>query len=94
MHTIKPLDQEMLKRFSLTVSTIVTLGEHLLAGGLGSTELECLSDDMCSKGANIFRIGIRDQFTKDYGSQDSLMELFGLQPKKIAESIENLYRSI
>ena len=50
MHTIKPLDQEMLKKLSLTVSTIVTLDEHLLAGGLGSTVLECLSDGMRSNG--------------------------------------------
>jgi transketolase len=95
MHTIKPLDEYNLKIISNDVAAIVTLDEHLLAGGLGSAVLECLNDDRLNKTSKkIFRIGIQDQFTQDYGSQDSLMESFGLQPDQIADSVENMYRNI
>ena len=88
MHTIKPLDVGGVKRFSNDVSTIVTLDEHLLVGGLGSAILECLNEDDNARTKKVLRLGIRDQFTNDYGSQDSLMESYGLQPNQIAKKIE------
>ena len=91
MHTIKPLDEEKLIDLANNVSIIVTLDEHLLAGGLGSAVLECLNDSDGNKQNNIYRLGIRDQFTDDYGSQEHLLESFGLLPEQIADTIENIY---
>ena len=91
MHTIKPLDEKKLISLANTVSTIVTLDEHLLAGGLGSAVLECLNDTKGNKQNNIHRLGIQDQFTNDYGSQENLLESFGLLPEQIANTIEKIY---
>jgi transketolase C-terminal domain/subunit len=47
----------------------------------------------------LVRIGIPDQFPAGYGSQDSMMESFGLQPEQIAQRIretacgQNIYKS-
>jgi transketolase len=89
MHTIKPLDEDVLKRLAGSVPMVVTLDEHLLAGGLGSAVLEFLNDKMGTSAPQILRIGIADRFTEDYGSQDGLMETFGLQPNQIACTIKN-----
>jgi transketolase len=89
MHTIKPLDKSALKNLAKNVSLVVTLDEHLLTGGLGSAVLECLNDELGTGAPQILRIGIRDQFPEGYGSQDSMMEAYGLQPNQIAAVITN-----
>ena len=43
---------------------------------------------------NIIRIGIKDQFTQDYGSQESLMELFGLKPSQIAQTVIEFFEKL
>ena len=53
-----------------------------------SKKPECLNEDDNTRTKKILRLGIRDQFTNDYGSQDSLMESYGLQPNQIAKTIE------
>ncbi len=86
MHTIKPLDKESLTHFSATASLIVTVEEHVLAGGLGSAVLECLVDANALK-VPVKRLGIPDVFAKHYGGQDDLLNTYGLQPPQIAETI-------
>ena len=67
---------------------IVTLDEHLLNNGLGTAILETLNDAGSAPLPKIRRLGIQDQFTRHYGSQDTLLEQFGLQPHQIVEDVE------
>ena len=86
MHTVKPLDTEALLAHAATASLIVTVEEHVLAGGLGSAVLEVLADAN-RLGAPVKRLGIPDVFAKHYGTQDDLLKTYGLQPPQIADSI-------
>ncbi|MES9855326.1 MAG: transketolase C-terminal domain-containing protein [Sedimenticola sp.] len=92
LHTVKPLDTSALLRRLPGVRLLVTVEEHVLAGGFGSAVLEELIDVGASLPA-VKRLGIPDRFTVEYGSQDSLLEGFGLQPEPIATSIRTALAS-
>ncbi len=86
--TVKPLDAGLLLKHAATADMIVTLDEHLVSGGLGSAILETLNDEYAGKLPEIQRLGIKDRFTANYGSQDEHLEHLGLQPEQIAAFIE------
>ncbi|KIL97749.1 Transketolase C-terminal section [Paramagnetospirillum magnetotacticum MS-1] len=86
MHTVKPLDCEALKALVPGRDLLVTVEEHLLAGGLGSAILECLVDCGVTL-PKVKRLGLPDSFTKEYGSQDSMFETYGLKAEQIATTV-------
>lgn len=86
MHTVKPIDTQALLSHGAAASLIVTVEEHVLAGGLGSAVLETLADEN-ALGVRVLRLGIPDVFAKHYGGQDDLLKTYGLQPPQIAETI-------
>ena len=94
MHTIKPLDTEALGRCAKGVQVIVTLEEHITSGGLGSAVTEALVGDGSERPPRIKRIGIPDAFAKHYGSQDDLMEAYGLQPTQIVDAVRRTISSL
>ena len=81
MHTIKPLDEELLLDVARRFKTIYTVEEHQVTGGLGGAVAEFLSEEMPTK---IVRIGVNDRFGES-GRAGELMNHFGLD----AESIYN-----
>ena len=87
MHTLKPLDQKAVLDWAGKVETLVTVEEHILQGGLGSAVSGLLMDNGDGPLPKVVRIGIPDQFPTGYGSQDLMMESFGLQPQQIAQRI-------
>ena len=68
MHTIKPLDEEILIKYAKKTKKIVTIEEHSIIGGLGSAVSECLSEKAPTK---MLRIGMNDVF----GESGKAMEL-------------------
>ena len=86
MHTIKPFDHEGLIQAGETAKLVVTIEEHVLNGGLGSAVLESLSDYGIVK--KVVRLGIPDVFAEQYGSQDIIMEGFGLDPDNIVKTVK------
>jgi transketolase len=89
MHTVKPLDTEALVQHAKNADIVVTVEEHTLLGGLGSAVVDALIEEMPGRTPPIVRLGIPDVFAKKYGSQDQLMELYGLQPPGIAQSVRD-----
>lgn len=87
MHTVKPLDTERLLTLASKVRLLVTVEEHTLAGGLGSAVVEALADHLGRRQPAVLRLGIPDAFASEYGTQDSLLETYGLQPEGIARRI-------
>ena len=61
MHTIKPIDKEVIKNSSNT-KLIITLEEHNIIGGLGSAVSEKLTD--IGLNTKLLRLGIRDTYSK------------------------------
>lgn len=89
IHTLKPLDADAILHHAAQASQIVTVEEHVLNGGLGSAVAECLADGGMT-GVALKRLGIPDVFAAHYGSQDDLLETYGLQPKQIAQTVKDL----
>ncbi len=86
MHTIKPLDTELLDKLSTKVSGIVTVEDHSVIGGLGSAVSEYLSENNPTK---IHKIGVRDRFGESGGSEE-LLDLVGLTVNSIESAARTL----
>jgi len=87
MHTIKPLDTELLKQVFLSHKLIVTVEEHTIIGGLGSAVSEYKAT-LANTPAQIF-IGMNDTFDVKIGSQKFVWEQYGLTATQIAQKIQN-----
>ncbi len=74
IHTIKPLDEDLLLELAERFDTIYTVEEHQIIGGLGSAIAEFLSE---RKPIRIIRIGINDEFGES-GKAEELMHHFKL----------------
>ena len=88
IHTIKPIDKETILKHSKKKKLIVTVEEHISAGGLGSSVLEILSDNF-KHFPSLIRIGLETKFPKNYGTQDSLQDALGLSNRNIEKKILN-----
>ena len=91
MHTIKPIDADIIKEISKSHNLIVTVEEHSIIGGLGSAVSEQLS--VMNQKPPLLSIGIPDTYGKA-GSYESLLQKRLLLPSQIANTIENRYYSL
>ena len=82
MHTVKPLDRELILSTAREIGKIVTIEEHFVAGGLGSAISEICSQEYPVK---IKMIGIGDHFASN-GPYEELLRQHGLQPDQIFET--------
>lgn len=81
MHTIKPLDEELVLKAAKETGCIVTSEEHSVIGGLGAAVCEFLSGT-CP--VPVVRHGVDDQFGRS-GTANAVLEYFGLTPEVLAE---------
>jgi transketolase len=91
MHTIKPIDVNIIEEISKSHNLIVTVEEHSIIGGLGSAVSEYLST--LNQKPPLLSIGIADKYGKA-GSYESLLKKRLLQPDQIANTIINRYYSL
>ena len=87
MHTSKPLDHAALTHWLPRVDGVVTVEEHTRIGGLGSAILEFCSDEMPEQAVKIARIGIPDHFADQYGSQNSLLDHWGITVDALCDAM-------
>ena len=90
VHTVKPLDDKAILDLVADVQHVVIAEEHTRIGGLGSAVTDLLTSRLGNRIPAITSIGIPDVFTDKYGSQDDLLELYGLQPAQLAETVRRL----
>jgi len=83
--TVKPLDDAAVLVLARRVPRLVTVEEHSRIGGLGSAVAELLIDNRLP--TPLLRLALPDRFPEDYGSQEHLLEVAGLDPKGIAQSV-------
>jgi len=81
IHTIKPIDKEILKKAAEKTGCIVTAEEHNVIGGLGSAVCEALAE-ACP--VPVLRVGINDCFGKS-GKAGDLIDEFGISSRFIVE---------
>lgn len=81
IHTIKPLDEELVLASAKKTGKVVTAEEHTVIGGLGSAVCDCLSEKHPTP---VLRIGMQDTFGES-GPANALVEKYGLDGKGIYE---------
>lgn len=84
IHTIKPLDEELVIKAAKETGKIVTVEEHSVIGGLGGAVAESLCEKCPTK---LLRIGIEDTFGES-GPAAELIEKYGLDAKGIYSKIK------
>lgn len=83
IHTIKPIDSELIARYAAKVSELFTVEEHSVIGGLGGAVAEVLCT---THPAKLTMIGINDRFGLS-GTSSELLAYFGLTAKAIADKV-------
>ena len=81
MHTIKPLDEELVLKAAKETGCIVTSEEANVLGGLGAAVAEYLSEN-CP--VPVVRHGVNDEFGRS-GKAPLVLEAYGITPEGIAE---------
>ena len=84
IHTIKPLDTELVCAAAKETGRVVTVEEHSVIGGLGSAVCECLSE---KEPVPVKRIGIYDVFGES-GPAAALLEKYGLDGEGIYKQVK------
>ena len=84
IHTIKPIDRELVVASAKKTGKVVTVEEHSIIGGLGGAVAEVLAEEAPTK---MLRIGMMDQFGES-GPAKVLIEKYGLDAKSIYEKVK------
>ncbi len=82
IHTIKPIDEELLVACAKETGAIVTAEEHSVIGGFGAAVCECLAENYP---VPVMRVGVNDAYGRS-GKVPELLEIYGLTAKNIAEN--------
>ena len=84
MHTIKPLDTNLVTELAKRCGALVTAEDHSIIGGLGGAVAECL---VSHYPVPLERIGVQDRFGESGGS-DELLEMLNMKAKNIADAAQ------
>lgn len=84
IHTIKPIDEELIIKAAKETGVIVTAEEHSIIGGLGSAVAEVVSEK-CP--VPVLRVGVKDTFGES-GKPNELLEKYGLTSKDIVNKVK------
>jgi transketolase len=79
MHTIKPLDKEIIEKAAFETGAIVTAEEHSIIGGLGGAVSEYMSQRYP---VPVFKVGVEDVFGRS-GPASELLDIYGLNAENI-----------
>ncbi len=83
MHTIKPIDRDLIVKCAKETKRIITVEDHSIIGGLGSAVCEVLSEDYPTK---VERMGIPDCFGRS-GKAEELMVYYKIDSKAIVNKV-------
>ncbi|HJA07538.1 MAG TPA: transketolase family protein [Candidatus Mediterraneibacter pullicola] len=84
IHTIKPLDEELIVSAAKETGKVVTVEEHSVIGGLGSAVCEVLSEKAPTR---VLKIGVNDTFGES-GPAAELLKKYGLDTDSIYEKVK------
>lgn len=88
IHTIKPIDKELLVKASRETGRILTCEEHSIIGGLGSAVMEAIAEEAPCK---VSRLGVNDQYGHS-GPGAKLLEEYGFTAENIAARAKELLK--
>lgn len=86
IYTLKPINKEQVLNIASKHDYIITVEEHNITGGLGSTICEIIAEsDIYTK---VIRLGLKDEFSDVVGSQQYLRKVYGLSSETVVETIK------
>lgn len=88
IHTIKPLDTELIINSAKKTGKVVTAEEHSVIGGLGSAVCDCLCENAPTP---VCKIGVYDVYGES-GPAAKLLEKYGLDAQGIYEKVKNFVK--
>lgn len=88
MHTIKPIDKELIVKCAAETGAVVTAEEHSIVGGLGGAVAEVLVEN---SPVPMVRVGVKDMFGES-GRSKELMEKYGLTSNEIAAAVRGVMK--
>lgn len=89
VHTIKPIDEETIRKMSYKCKNVFTLEEHSVIGGLGDAVASLIIGMDC----NFMKIGINDVFGQT-GKPEELMDAYGLSSQKVYDRVFNMLNKV
>lgn len=93
MHTIKPIDEKLIKKLSRQCKAIISIEEHSIIGGLGSAVSSIISQYK-ENNARYKIMGFNDIFCKEYSKdKKKIFEKYGLSTKYLVKTMLSLYNS-
>ena len=84
IHTIKPLDEDLIVASTKKTGKVVTVEEHSVIGGLGSAVCDCLSEKAPTP---VKKIGVNDVYGES-GPAAALLHKYGLDAEGVYESVK------
>jgi 1-deoxy-D-xylulose-5-phosphate synthase len=87
---VKPLDKALFRDLLVRVPRLITVEDHVIAGGFGSAVIEFLADEGIG-GVDIKRLGVPDRYIP-HGTQDELKKLCGFDKDAIAQAVLQMVR--
>lgn len=88
IHTIKPLDAELVRASAKKTGKVVTVEEHSVIGGLGSAVCDALAEDAL---APVHKIGVHDRFGES-GPAGELLKKYGLDAQGIYKEVKEFLK--
>ncbi len=88
----KPLDEELIVRLATETRRVVTVEDHMIAGGFGSAVLELLETRSLLYNVDVRLIGFPDRLV-EHGAPSILKELYGLTSSHIKEVVRELVKA-
>lgn len=85
--TIKPLDEETIKKYANKVKAIITVEEHSIVNGFGNSVAQSLAS--VKNAPPVYIMGIKEG-AKNTGPYKELLDDYGLTGERIAENIRKL----
>jgi transketolase len=82
IHTIKPIDRDLIIKAAKETGAIVTAEEHNIIGGLGSAVAEVVVENYP---VPVKIVGVKDKFGRS-GKPDRILDMYGLTPQSIVDN--------
>ena len=92
MHTLKPIDRNIIAQAAAETAAILTVEEHTVMGGLGTAVAEVLAEDAPGP-VRFQRLGLAGVFPTGYGTLAEMREINGLSQQHIVRIAKTLHES-
>jgi len=85
MHTLKPVDEKLIKQICSKFKNVFTIEEHYAIGGLGSIVSDTITETNLK--CKLTKIALPNIFVKEAGTHEFLRNKYNLSPKQIEKTI-------